>query len=94
LDGRPWRIVVGPVISANAYYYTSLPLDPDTARRAAVANDWGRIQQEIAWSKRARRRRRLNIETPPPTVARNPYLAEIPDDLSIPKFLRREIIPS
>lgn len=38
---RPWRIVAaGSAISANAYHCASLPIDPDTARRTAAANDW------------------------------------------------------
>jgi len=38
---RPWLIVAaGSAISANAYHCASLPIDPDTARRTAAANDW------------------------------------------------------
>jgi hypothetical protein len=87
---RPWRIVAaGSAISANAYHCASLPIDPDTARRTVAANDWGRIRQEIAWSRRVHRQRDSKAETAPPVIVDNPYLDQIPDDLSIPGFLRR-----
>jgi hypothetical protein len=93
VNDRPWRIVAaGSAVSANVYYCASLPIDPDTARRTAAANDWSRIRQEISWSKRARSPRDSKIETTHPVVVDNPYLHQIPDGLSIPQFLRR--VPS
>lgn len=87
---RPWLIVAaGSAISANAYHCASLPIDPDTARRTVAANDWGRIRQEIAWSRRVHRRRESKAETAPPVIVGNPYIDQIPADLSIPGFLRR-----
>jgi hypothetical protein len=86
LDDRPWRIVAGPVISANTYHCAAIPIDPDTAKRTAAANDWGRIRQEIAWSKCAHGHE-LNIKASSPVAAHNSCLAEIPDDLSDSQIL-------
>src|SRR5262249_23024196 len=89
---RPWRVVAGPVISANVYHCASLPTDRDTTRRAAAANDWARIRQEIAWSKGDLKLPVLAsdqklIASDQKLIAA--HLAEIPADLSIPKFVRR-----
>ena len=94
LDDRPWRIVAaGSAINANVYYCASLPIDPDTARRTAGANDWNRIRSEISWSKRARAPRDSKIEPAHSAVVdNNQSLDQIPNDLSIPQFLRR--VPS
>jgi hypothetical protein len=93
LDDRPWRIIAaGSAISANVYHCATLPIDPDTVGRAA-ANDWGRIRQEVAWSKRAHVHG-SDIKASSPVAAHNPYPAEIPSDLSIPEFLRRVQSPS
>jgi hypothetical protein len=51
-DDRPWRIVAGPKISASNYHCAALPIDPDTAKRVAAANNPERIRQEIDWSPR------------------------------------------
>jgi hypothetical protein len=52
VDHRTWRIVAGPVITANVYHCATLPLDPDTARRTDAANDWKRIRRETAWGRK------------------------------------------
>ena len=94
LDDRPWRIAAaGSAISANVYHCATLPIDPDTVGRAAAANDWGRIRQEVAWSERAHVHG-SDIKASSPVAAHNLYLTEIPSDLSIPGFLRRVQSPS
>src|SRR5262249_21449086 len=90
LDDRPWRIVAGPVISANTYHCAAIPIDPDTAKRTAAAKDQDRIRSEITWSPRqphspidvtthSRWQPSWQPQWPSPT-----------DDLSIPKFLKRD----
>jgi len=52
LDDRPCYVVAGPKISAAVYHCASLPLDPETAKRVADANNWDRIRKEIGWCRR------------------------------------------
>jgi len=80
---RTWRIVAGPVISACVFHCASLPTDPDTVRRTAAANDWERIRQEIAWSKRAQVH---DLSTRATTLAVTPSAPPIPTDLTFPIF--------
>jgi hypothetical protein len=82
---RPYYIVAGPVISANVYHCTSLPLDPDTARRVDAANDWRRIKREIAWGWHEPPDASLMVSQREPCVPSAP----VTDGLSIPDFLRR-----
>ena len=85
LDDRPWRIVAGPVITANVYHCASLALDPDTARRVDAANDWRRIKREIAWGWHEPPNALFMPSQWEPCVPSSP----VADGLSIPDFLRR-----
>jgi hypothetical protein len=89
---RPWHIAAGPKISASNYHCASLPMDPETAKRAAAANNPERIRQEIEW-----RPRRLHHHADVTAQSRwqpswRPQWPLSDDDLSIPEFLRR--VPS
>ena len=85
-DDRPWHIVAGPKISAAVYHCTSLPVDPETARRSNAANDWGRIRKESAWSKpRPPAPKEMQSDWKPSSPS-----VPVADDLSIPEFLKRE----
>jgi hypothetical protein len=84
-DARPC-IVAGPKVSASVYHCATLPLDPETAKRIAAANDRDRIRQETAWSKpRPPAPKEMQSDWKPcsPSVP-------VADDLSIPDFLKRE----
>jgi hypothetical protein len=62
----------------------SLPVDPAIAARLKTANDWRRIKRETAWCGRT-----AEVTAP---VSKPPIVTDslpIPDDLSIPDFLRR-----
>ena len=85
-DDRPWHIVAGPKISAAVYHCTSLPVDPETARRSNAANDLGRIRKESAWSKpRPPAPKEMQSDWKPSSPS-----VPVADDLSIPEFLKRE----
>jgi hypothetical protein len=85
-DDRPWHIVAGPKITAAVYHCATLPVDPETAKRIAAANDRHRIRQETAWSRpRPPAPKEMQSDWKPcsPSVL-------VADDLSIPDFLKRE----
>jgi hypothetical protein len=80
------RIIAGPPLNERSLRAATLPLDPETAKRIAAANDRGRIRKDIAWSKR---------RPPAPKEMQSdwrPCSPSVPvaDDLSIPVFLKRE----
>ena len=89
LDGRPWRVVAGPTISAGTYHCATVPLDP--TKRAAAANDWDRIRSEIAWNER-----RPHSPVDVTTHSRwqpswqPQWSSPTAGGLSIPNFLKRE----
>jgi hypothetical protein len=84
-NARPY-IVAGRKVSASVYHCATLPLDQETAKRIAAANDRDRIRRGIAWCPR---------RPPAPKETQSdwrPYSPSVPvaDDLSIPAFLKRE----
>jgi hypothetical protein len=90
LDDRPWRIAAGPKISASNYHCATLPIDPDTAERAAAANNPERIRREIDWSPR---RSHHHADVTAQSRWQSSWRPQWPpsdDDPSIPEFLKRE----
>jgi len=84
----PGRIVAGPKISVTALHFALIPLDPDTARRIAAANDWDRIKRETAWGRRSRAPTQSDSAPPDWQPCTPSDHATLPDP-RIPEFLRR-----
>jgi hypothetical protein len=106
IPGRPWRIIAGPELSLRSFQAATIPLDSATASRIDRVNRgyWAESAKtaliqphhppiNVLGGYRFPDAPQIDLrlaEPKEPAKALSTLTARIPDDLTIPDFLRRE----